>query len=168
MSNRTPRTGRRAASAAALAALALAAGTAGPASARPLAAFEAALVRETNAVRADAGLRPLRRVTVLARPARAHSRFLERSGRFQHEGVDGSPFWRRLVAAGFPRHRRMAENIAQVGGCDPAAAADVVRMWLQSPPHRRNLLDPRLRVTGTGAWASSGCGAVYVTADYGG
>jgi len=169
MTNRTPRTGRRAAALAALATLALL-GPAGaaPASAQPLAAFEAALVRETNAVRVGAGLRPLRRLPVLARPARAHSRFLARSGAFQHEGGDGAPFWRRLVKAGFPRHRRMAENLAQVASCDPAGARAVVRMWLDSPPHRANLLDPRLRVTGAGVWAGGGCSAVYVTADYGG
>lgn len=156
--------------AAALAALALgAAVTAAPARAQTgaLPGFEAALVRETNAVRAEHGLPPLRRVAVLARPARAHSRYMALTGDFAHEGPGGAPFWRRLVAAGYPRYRRMAENIAEVPGCDAEAARSLVRLWMDSPPHRANLLDPRLRVTGGGAWTAGDCDAVMVTADYG-
>jgi uncharacterized protein YkwD len=131
-------------------------------------ALEAALVQQMNAVRRAHGRAPLRPLATLARPARAHSAFLARSGSFQHEAADGAPFWTRLVAAGFPRQRRMAENIALVQGCTPAAMRQVVRLWMDSPGHRANLLDRRLRATGAGVVATPGCAEILVTADYGG
>lgn len=168
--------GRRLALAAACASIALG-GLTGPASAHyssgadtagPRAALEAGVLRQMNVMRVRNGAPPLRRVAVLARPARAHSAFMAASGTFQHEGADGSPFWSRLVRAGFPRTRTMAENIAMVSGCDPSAAAQVVRLWMNSPGHRANLLDRRMRTTGVGVVATEGCAEVLVTADYGG
>jgi uncharacterized protein YkwD len=132
------------------------------------AAMERAIVREMNAVRADRGVPPLRAVRVLTRPARMHSAFLASTGSFQHEGRNGAPFWRRLVSAGFPRNRRMGENIAMVPACDRAAAAQVVALWMASPPHRANLLDRRFRVAGVGVSDSGDCASLLVTADYGG
>jgi uncharacterized protein YkwD len=132
------------------------------------AAVERAVIREMNAVRARAGVPALRAVRVLSRPARSHSAFMATTGVFRHEGRNGAPFWRRLVAAGFPRSRRMGENIAMVGACHPRAAAQVVALWMASPPHRANLLDRRFRVAGVGVADAGRCGELLVTADYGG
>jgi uncharacterized protein YkwD len=131
--------------------------------------FEATLVAEMNQVRADHGLRPLRVSPTLNRPARAHSRYLLRTGRFTHDGPGGTPFFVRLVRAGFPRDRAMAENIAQASGCGPAAAHQTVRMWMASPGHRANLLGPRYRWVGVGGarGGADGCSFTIVTADYG-
>jgi uncharacterized protein YkwD len=129
--------------------------------------LERAIMSEMNRVRADAGLPALRRVALLARPARAHSTWLARTGAFQHEGPGGTPFWTRLVAAGFPRSARMGENLALVGGCAPATARTVVQGWLKSPGHRANLLSPRFRVVGVGVVSTPGCATTLVTADYG-
>lgn len=130
--------------------------------------IERALVAEMNRARAGHGRPALRRVTTLARPARAHSRELLARGTFTHDSADGAPFWTRLVAAGFPRDRRMAENIAETPGCSVAAVArQTVRMWMASPPHRANLLDPRMRVVGAGAAIAADCSFTILTADYG-
>lgn len=130
--------------------------------------IERAVMSEMNAVRAANGLPALRRVRPLARPARAHTAWLARTGAFQHEGADGSPFWTRLVAAGFPRSALMGENIALTSGCDAATARQVVRMWVESPGHRANLLAPRFRLAGVGVVSTSDCSTTLVTADYGG
>jgi uncharacterized protein YkwD len=52
-----------------------------------------------------------------------------------------------------------------------AEPAEMVRMWMESPPHRRTLLDPRFRLVGVGTWAGTfqGYDGVRVfTADFGG
>lgn len=130
--------------------------------------LERAIMSEMNRARAGAGLPALRRVAPLARPARAHSAWLARTGAFQHEGPGGTPFWSRLVDAGFPRSARMGENLALASGCAPSSARHVVRLWLRSPGHRANLLSPRFRLAGVGVVSTPGCGVTLVTADYGG
>lgn len=130
--------------------------------------IESAVVAETNAVRAQKGLPALRSTPRLRRAARGHSRFLSTTGLFQHEDGRGRPFWNRLVRAGYPRSATMAENIAMVGGtCSPEVAAEAVRMWMASPPHRANLLHRRMRAVGVGVVASPDCSRIYFTADYG-
>ncbi|MGD9694480.1 MAG: CAP domain-containing protein [Thermoleophilia bacterium] len=131
------------------------------------AALERSLLAQSNRVRTDAGLPRLRSSAVLRRPARGHSRFLLSLGRLTHDGADGSPFWTRLVAAGFPAGRSTGENLAQTSTCSAAAARTVVNAWLRSPGHRRNLLDRRFRLVGIGVAIAPGCATATVTADYG-
>jgi uncharacterized protein YkwD len=140
---------------------------AAPPAARPAGA-ERALVAGINAVRARHHLPPLRRVIVLTRSARSHSRDLVARGAFTHDSADGSPFHLRLVAAGFPRGRAASENLAEVGGCDAGAGRAALRMWMASPPHRANLLDATMRVAGIGFAVRGRCATTVVTADFGG
>lgn len=157
--------------AAALAAAALTAPGAAPAAPAPgpalTAGIERAIIRATNAERAARGRPPLRGASALTRAARSHSAELAASGAFRHEGPDGAPFRARLTAEGVPAGRRVAENIAWTTGCAPGTAGEVVRMWMNSPAHRRNLLDPALRTTGVGVAIAGACDRVLVTADYG-
>lgn len=129
---------------------------------------ESTLVAEMNRVRAQRGRAALKPVATLTRAARSHSGSLRSAGAFQHESLDGAPFWTRLVAAGFPANRRMGENLALVGGCDRGAARETVAMWMASPGHRANLLNPRFRFVGAGAATDADCSETIVTADYGG
>jgi hypothetical protein len=110
-------------------------------------AAEAALVSAVNQARAQRGLPALRVRTSLARPARAQSVRIAATGRLEHEGPGGTPFWKRLVAAGYPANRPMAENLAMMPACGAEAAREAVRGWLASPPHR-DLPDRRLRGVG--------------------
>lgn len=128
---------------------------------------ESALVAEMNRVRVDRGRKPLRTVATLRHPARGQSRYLLGRGVLDHDGPDGSPFWTRLVAAGFPSGRSMGENLAMVPSCGPDAAARTVRLWLRSPGHRANLLNPAFRWVGAGAASADDCSATILTADYG-
>jgi len=128
---------------------------------------ERAVIAKINRERLAHGRRALTRIPTLARPARAHSVELRASGTFTHDSADGSPFWRRLVAAGFPRGRRMAENLAAAPGCGAGVASTMVRMWMASPPHRANILDRRMRFVGVGIAFGDGSSPTITTADFG-
>lgn len=153
----------------------LATGPATPASPRqaPAAApappprIESALLAEMNRARVERGRKPLRAIGTLQRPARGQSRYLLGIGTLDHDGPDGSPFWTRLIAAGYPRGHSLGENLAMVPGCGAEVAARTVQMWLNSPGHRANLLNPAFRWAGAGVAVGSGCSQTYVTADYG-
>ncbi len=127
-----------------------------------------AVLREMNLARARNDRAPLRMLNTLTRPARAHSRYLLEAGFLSHDSRDGSPFWTRLERAGFPRNRPMGENLVELGGCDGSTARLAVKLWMQSPPHRANLLAKRFHVTGLGVATGAGCETTVITADYGG
>lgn len=129
--------------------------------------IESALVTEMNRARVERGRKPLRTMPALQRPARGQSRYLLGLGVLDHDGPDGSPFWTRLIAAGFPRNRSMGENLAMVPACGPDAAVTTVRLWLHSPGHRANLLNPDFHWVGGGAASAADCSATVLTADYG-
>ncbi|MGD9570849.1 MAG: CAP domain-containing protein [Thermoleophilia bacterium] len=129
--------------------------------------MEAALLAEMNRVREARDRRALRPHPALRAPARAHSRYQLRIGQLTHEGRGGTAFWERLAAAGFPRNRWLGENVAMMSGCEAGTARRTVAMWMASPPHRANLLNPRFRWAGAGVAIGAGCSATYVTADYG-
>ena len=64
----------------------------------------------------------------------------------------------------------VGENIAWGAGSYARPAA-IVRMWMNSPPHRANLLHPRFRMIGIGSPVGNFggyAGASVVTADFGG
>lgn len=118
---------------------------------------ELAIVRAMNAVRASNGVPPLRIGRALTRAARAHSLDMARRGYFDH-----GPFVRRLRRFGV-RASYLGENLA--AGSQPLTAAEVVRMWVASPPHRQNLLDRGFRRVGVG---EAGGSTRLVTADFAG
>lgn len=130
-------------------------------------AAEIAVLREMNAARLDHGLARLRPHGLLAKPARAHSVNLVAKGELDHDGPNGEPFWKRLVAAGFPRNRWMGENLALMPSCD-YEPAEVVQMWLDSPGHRANLLSKKFTVVGVGVASDAACTTTVLTTDFGG
>ena len=129
---------------------------------------ERALLSAINAARSVRKLPVLRLSPALTAAARAHSASLLQEGLLEHEGPGGAPFWTRLVEAGYPSRRPMAENLAMVPGCGAATARQAVRMWLQSPAHRANMLSRRYRWLGPGAAFSGSCDTAIYTADFGG
>ena len=152
----------------AIVALALAWAPGGAAAETRGASLESAVLGEMNAVRARNGRSALRPLGTLARPARAHTRYLLSVGQLSHESRDGSPFWTRLVRAGFPKNRAMGENLVELGGCNGSTARLAVRLWMQSPDHRANLLSSRFRWAGLGAVSDGDCHTTVITADFGG
>jgi uncharacterized protein YkwD len=124
---------------------------------------EASVIGVVNGVRAQHGLRALALDLRLERAARGHSRAMLRSGTFAHGDVR-----RRLAAVGV--RGSVGENLAWGTGSRASAAA-IVQMWLNSPPHRANLLRPGFRRIGVGrAVGTFGghAGAAVVTANFAG
>jgi uncharacterized protein YkwD len=132
--------------------------------------FELVIVDRINAVRRRAGLRALSPHLSLRRAARSHSKYLAVEVQdLEHEGPDGSPFWTRLVRAGYPRWSRMAENLGLASGrCRAGDPAGMVQAWMDSPPHRRNILDDEVRRIGVGVVSTRNCELTISTADFGG
>lgn len=119
-----------------------------------MAALEDAVVVRINHVRRRRGLRPLRLNRRLAAAAGFHSRDMGRRGYFEHDSANGTVFWRRIErfypSSGF-RSWTVGENL--LWASDSYGAAYAVREWMQSPPHRQNLLSRD--------WREIGIGAVY-------
>jgi uncharacterized protein YkwD len=126
----------------------------------PGASDPAAIVCEINAIRAAAGLAPLRSRPSLADAAEAHSRDMVARRFFAHDAPDGDSPADRARQAGYMRSAdswRVGEVLAwSRGGTLTAAAA--VQMWRGSPKHRRILLSPRYRDAGAGPVAGAPLG----------
>jgi uncharacterized protein YkwD len=118
-------------------------------------ALERDVLAEVNALRRSHGLAPLRLSRQLSAAAQAHSAAMARHGFFRHESADGSEFWKRVRryyrAAGFG-YWSVGENL--LWSAPNVDARRAVRMWLNSPSHRRTLL--------TAEWREIGLGAVHV------
>ena len=133
------------------------------------------IVAEINAVRAEHGLGPLTLARPLTAAARQHSSEMGTRGYFSHDSADGTSFWKRVEgyygAHGY-RYWSVGENLLWLSGrLTPAAA---VSMWMQSRPHRENLLDKSWREIGLSVRQFSSAPGVYhglavriVTADFG-
>ena len=96
-----------------------------------------------NAARAQAGCAALQTEPHLKAAALAHAKDMAEQDYFGHEGKDGSHFTARVRRAGLNMGAG-AENIA-AGYKDPEK---VVSIWLQSPGHRKNMLNCRYKRTG--------------------
>jgi len=134
------------------------------ATASSLSGQEQSLLRAINGARAAHGAPPLQVDPALQRAARAHSRSMLRTGRFDHGNWYG-----RLRRFGV-RGRTLGENIAWGVGSQGTAGA-IVRMWMASPPHRSTLLRRGFSRVGVGiATGSFGgfSGANVATADFAG
>ena len=99
----------------------------------------------TNEHRAANGLAPLTLNQELNASAYGHSRDMAQQDFFSHTGSDGSSFSDRNREVGYVSNIG-AENIA-AGSSTPE---DVVRLWINSPGHNANLLNPELIELGVG------------------
>jgi uncharacterized protein YkwD len=96
-----------------------------------------------NAVRAKADCGPLKLSRPLMAVAESHARNMAEDDFFGHRDKAGKGFPARVRAQGY-RLGIAAENIA-AGQTTPA---QVVQSWVNSPSHRRNILNCRFRETG--------------------
>jgi len=113
-----------------------------------------------NAIRRDHDLPDMKLSSNLARVARNHSREMADFNRFAHEGIGGTTPARRVTAAGIS-YKGVAENITMNNNPEEAMH-QAVRDWMDSPGHRKNILDRRFRTTGVGV-AVSEDGKYYFT-----
>jgi uncharacterized protein YkwD len=102
------------------------------------------LVR-VNAVRAAAGVPPVRACAALRRSAQSYAGLMASTDSFGHIGPDGSQPWDRMRSQGYT-YRTAAENIAAGQG----SVDQVMREWIASPAHYANLVNPLFRHVGFG------------------
>ena len=145
------------------------------ASSTSMAGLEAGVLQQLNAVRADHGLSALRTNAKLAAAASQHSREMANDGYFEHNSVDGTSFATR-IAKWYPlgsfHSWIVGENLLWSSpSVDPPEA---VAMWMRSPGHRANILNPRFREIGIGAVYSTSARGTYthlpvtiITTDFG-
>ena len=157
---------------------AVAALTAGGAAAGPRASLtplETGVLADINSFRAAHGLARLRLSTSLTLAARAHSTQMAQDGYFAHESADGSPFWKRVQAfyGSSPwRLWSVGENL--LWSSPGVTAGHALQMWVASPEHLKNLMNPQWREIGVSAVHVSaapgvyrGLGVTIVTTDFG-
>ena len=115
------------------------------------------IVEMTNQVRREQNLATLRINAMLAKAARAYAERLAHSGQFSHT-ADGRNPGKRAELAGY-KPCAVAENIAMdrnSQGFDTGQLAmQAVAGWMNSPPHRANILMASATEIGVGVAKSS-------------
>ena len=124
---------------------------------------EKALCHAINAFRKQHGRAPLRVGVALSRAAQWMSNDMAHNDNFDHTDTRGREVAERLKAFGYS-NPSSGENIAG----ERASAADTLKQWKNSPPHRANLLRTKFKVMGV-ARAHDGDSMLgwYWTADFG-
>ncbi|WP_250287280.1 MULTISPECIES: CAP domain-containing protein [unclassified Frankia] len=103
------------------------------------------VVALVNAERGRAGQRPLTADACLALAAQRHSEDMAANSYMDHVSLDGRTMTDRAAAAGY-RYRMLGENVA-AGQNSPA---EVMTGWMNSPGHRRNILNGDFTQIGVG------------------
>ena len=96
-----------------------------------------------NTQRVERGLEPVHVDARLALAATRHAEDMASRGYLSHVTPGGCDLRCRTLAVGFPGI--VGENIAYA-----ATASAAMRMWLRSPAHLANIVDPRWRSLGSG------------------
>lgn len=99
-----------------------------------VAAVGATADQQLSQVRGGAGLSPLRGDAQLEAAAKEQASNMATAGRMSHNA--GASFQRRVTANGIAG--KAAENVAN----GRFSASKVVEVWMNSPPHRRNIMNP--------------------------
>lgn len=110
-----------------------------------------------NAERAQHGLAPLRPNAQLASAAQGHSADMVAHQYFDHTTPSGVSFETRIFDSGYASPDggyALAENIAW-GPQGADTPATIVGLWMQSPEHRANILNPEYRDAGMGVAAGA-------------
>jgi uncharacterized protein YkwD len=102
------------------------------------------VVAAVNAVRAQQGCRQVKLAKRLTKAAQGHADDMTVTGVFSHTSADGRSWITRIRATGWKRPG--GENIAKGFGSVP----EVMTAWMNSPDHRRNILNCTFRYIGVG------------------
>ncbi len=124
----------------------------------------------TNKERIKHGLKPLVWDSLLAHAARQHSKEMAEKNYFSHASPVESlkTPQKRAFLAGFP-YLPVGENIYFAKNYRaPEVAPGAVKDWMNSPPHRKNILSPEFNRLGVGIWFDSVNATYYVTQVFGG
>jgi hypothetical protein len=124
-----------------------------------------------NTERGERGLAPLRQQPQLERAALLHSRDMVERGFFEHDTPEGRTPQDRILATGYVtgRGRATGENLAWGEG-RRASPNEIVKGWMKSPGHKKNILRRQFDEIGIGVVLAvppleggSGEGATFTT-----
>lgn len=142
---------------------------------RALSPLESGVLTDINAFRRAHRLAPLRLNVRLTDAAREHTVQMAQDGYFAHDSADGSSFWKRIqvfYSSGPWSYWSVGENL--LWSSPDVTPGRALAMWLASPEHRANLMNPRWREIGVAAVHQAAAPGVYkgldvtiVTTDFG-
>ncbi len=128
-----------------------------------------------NIYRRAHGLRALHVSAQLNAASRQHSEEMGAGGYFDHSSADGTVYWKRIqqyYPATNYSYWTVGENLLY--STPTVNAPDALKLWIGSPEHKRNLLDPNWTDLGVSAVHVAKAGGVYgghpvtiVTTDFG-
>jgi uncharacterized protein YkwD len=122
--------------------------------------YPAMMLGQVNADRANAGLPPLTYSPKLALLAGNHSCDMARAGSLFHTNLGA------LVGTGdYAAYWTMGENVLDAPAGTPISQMNA--MWMNSGPHRANILSSQYNVIGI-AFCNSGDGRIWATEEFGG
>ena len=110
--------------------------------------LRADVVSSTNQIRAQHGCRPLKVASALTTSAQRHANDMSAKRYFSHTSADGRSWVSRQRAAGW--NNPGGENIAR--GFN--TAGPVMNAWMNSPLHRKNIVNCNFRHIGVGFTAN--------------
>jgi uncharacterized protein YkwD len=155
--------------------LAVLAPWAGAAKSSQSVSVDVGIFQQLNTIRTEHGLTPLVLSTKLADAAEQHSQDMIEKGYFSHGSSNGESFGARLATfypEGGAHYWAVGENIFWSPGVPTASKS--MQAWMDSPPHRENILNPDWRQIGIGAVSSTDAPGTYgghavtvITADFG-
>lgn len=93
------------------------------------------LLEAHNRIRAEEKKPPLTASARLTEAAHGHARDMAEHDTLSHDGSDGSDATARIKRAGY-RYREIGENVAVT----ELGVSEAMRSWIDSPPHRANIL----------------------------
>ncbi len=117
------------------------------ATAQSMAAIEAQIIKGTNNFRRAQGRKDLVSDKTLTRTAKAFACYMARTGNYGHYS-DGRKPSQRAQAQGFPKNGCVGENIAWNNYARNKQANILTNGWINSPPHRKNMLTWGAKITG--------------------
>jgi uncharacterized protein YkwD len=127
-----------------------------------LSPLESGVLVDINTFRRAHHLTPLHLNAKLSAAARAHTQQMAQDGYFAHESADGAAFWKRIqafYASGPWAYWSVGENL--LWSSPDVTPATALQMWLKSPEHRANLMNPRWREIGVAAVHEAAAPGVY-------
>ena len=104
------------------------------------------LVAEINSIRAQNGLSPVVAALSLHEAAQGHACDMQAKRYFDHQAPEGPGLGDRVKKTGY-RFGLVVENIALTPRSQVGAATEI---WMSSPPHRKNILNPQITEIGFG------------------
>lgn len=121
---------------------------------------EKALLQMANQFRAEHGVAPLAWNGELAQAARTHAKRMVTAGGDMEHQYPGEPDMIARAAQAGAHFGAIAENLAGQG----QNPAQLQQIWMTTPTHRKNLLDPKMNVVGIGVIESGGL--LYAVEDF--